>query len=128
MNNIVYTEVPKLHRLIFTQEFFADYLTALLPRIRLCPECEAILTGKQPHPLLAIQTGNQQQLQTLNIAFIPAALLNFDPFRPTENFIVQVNTRSDHDPKLDNGWDAFLQAWKSYKERLAAGMFPKCGF
>ena len=115
MNNNVYAEVTKLPRLVLSREFFADYLTALLSRIRQCPKCEAVFTGKQSHPLVAIQLANQRQLQTLNITFIPAALLTFNPFLPTEKFIADVKTKSTSDPKLDNGWDVFLTTWEDYK-------------
>ena len=115
MNNNVYAEVSRLPRLALSKEFFADYLTALLSRVRRCPKCEAIFSGKRLHPLIAIQLANQRQLQTLNVAFVPAALLIYNPFLPTEKFIADVNTLSDQDPKLNSGWAAFLTTWEDYK-------------
>ena len=117
MSNIVqHTEVSKLPRLQYSREFFADYLTAFLSRIRQDEKCDAVYIGRQKHPLIAVQLANTAQLQGLNIRFIDEATLNFTPFRPTENFVIDVNNKSTTDPKLHNGWDAFLAAYNDYKE------------
>jgi len=115
MNNNFHAEVAKLPRLVLSKEYFQDYLTALLSRIRQSRKCEAIFTGKKLHPLIGIQRANQRQLQQLNIPFVPAALLVYNPFQPTEKFIVDVTEKSNADPKLDNGWEAFLTTWEDYK-------------
>ena len=104
MNNVQHTEVAKLSRLEFSQLFFADYFTSLLSQIRCDKDCEAIYTGKQKHPLILVQAQNSQQLQTLHVQFVPAAVLLYRPFAPTDNFILEVNTKSNSDPKLDNGY------------------------
>ena len=109
-------DLNKPQRLYLSREFFADYLTALLTRIRQDEKCNGIYTGKQKHPLVAVQRLNQRQLQTLHINFIPEATLTFTPFRPADNFIVEVNTKSNATPKLDNGWDAFITSYAEYKD------------
>ena len=109
MSNIVqHTEVSKLPRLQYSREFFADYITALHARIRQDEKCDAIYTGRQKHPLIAVQTNNQAQLQRIHVRFVPEAQLNFHPFAPADNFILEVNTKSTQDPKLDNGWEDCL--------------------
>ena len=116
-NTVQHTEgYNKQQRLYLSQEFFADYLTALLSRVRQNEKCNAVYTGRQKHPLIAVQLANTAQLQGLNIRFIDEATLNFTPFRPSENFIIDVNDKSTTDPKLHNGWDAFLAAYNDYKE------------
>ena len=116
MSNIVqHTEVSKLPRLQYSREFFADYITAIHARIRQDEKCDAIYTGRQKHPLIAVQTNNQAQLQRIHVWFVPEAQLNFQPFVPADNFIVEVNAKSTQDPKLVNGWDDFLTSYGDYK-------------
>ena len=116
MNNIVqHTEASKLPRLQYSREFFADYLTALLSRIRQDEKCDAVYIGRQKHPLIAVQTNNQAQLQRIHVRFVPEAQFNFHPFAPADNFIIEVNTKSRQDPKLDNGWEDFLTSYDDYK-------------
>ena len=116
MNNVQFTEVSKLPRLEFSRPFFADYFTSLLSQIRCDKDCEALYTGKQKHPLIAVQADNTHQLQTLHIQFIPEAVLVFRPFAPTDNFIVDVTAKSNSDPLLDHGWDLFITNYEAYKD------------
>ena len=115
-NTVQHTEgYNRQPRLYLSQEFFTDYFTALLTRVRQDPKCNALYTGKQKHPLLGVQAANTAQLQRLNIQFIPEATLIYNPFRPADKFILDVETNSNADPKLDNGWDAFIAAYADYK-------------
>ena len=45
-------------RLTFTRDFYADYHTALLSKIRTDDACNDVYTGAQPHPLVELQLRN----------------------------------------------------------------------
>ena len=68
MNNNFHAEVDKLSRLVLSKEYFQDYLTALLSRIRQSRKCEATFTGKTLHPLIGIQRANH--LSQVNINYL----------------------------------------------------------
>ena len=110
-------EVAKFPRLTYSREFFADYLTTLISRIRQSGETDAVYSGATPHPLISLQTSNQTQLTSLHITLVAPAFLKYHPFAPTERFIVDVNTKSTATPKLNNGWD---DLWRSIICSLSA--------
>ena len=84
-----------LPRLTFTQEFFADYHTALVSRIRTCDECDGVYTGFLPHPLIKLQTENQQQILDYNVDLVSPELLESQPFEPTEYFIFLIKQAAE---------------------------------
>ena len=75
------------YRLEFSQQFFADYLTAVIAQIRQDTETDNIYSGVTPHPLIGLQERNQTQIVALQIQLVAPAVLQFHPFAPTEKFI-----------------------------------------
>ena len=50
------------YRLEFSQQFFADYLTAVIAQIRQDTDTDNVYSGVTPHPLIGLQTSNQRQI------------------------------------------------------------------
>ena len=105
-------------KLTFSKEFFADYHTALISRIRACDECDEVYTGYAPHPLIELQQKNQQQILSYNVPLVAPELLKHKPIEPTEYFIRSIERAAqaaNKDPPLDRYWDVFKEAWKIYR-------------
>ena len=118
MDDTTDRDSAKQTRLTFSGEFFADYHTSLVSRIRADDSCEELYTGYLPHPLIELQQRNQQQILDYGIELVAPAVLEHTPFEPTEYFIRAVKraaTASNNDPPLRHLWSAFLTGWKTYK-------------
>ena len=118
MDDKHFTTDSRKSRLTFSREHYADYHTALLAQFRSDEECDAVYTGTQKHPLIELQLLNQSQILSYNVNLIAEAVLQANPFDPTEDFIYRVKLAAaakNEDPPLAKLWAEFLVAWKVYK-------------
>ena len=80
----------KLPPLYFSREQFADYWTSLLSRIRQDDDCEKVYTGLMPHPVIALQTINQQQILNYNVNLVSEEILTVNPIEPADRLLASV--------------------------------------
>lgn len=114
-----HTKLPPLY---FSREQFADYWTSLLSRIRQDDDCEKIYTGLMPHPIVALQTRNQQQIINYNLELIAEAVLAINPIEPADRLLASVQVAaaaSNVNPPLTNIWVTTVDdLWPRYKRSL----------
>ena len=104
--------------LTFSREHFADYYTALVSRIRATDECDGVFTGYIPHPLIELQSENQQEILDYGISLVAPALLTHRPFEPADELVYSIEqaaARANRDPPLAKLWEDFKTAWPVYK-------------
>ena len=109
------TDTSRAPRLTYSREFFADYLTALISKIRQSADTDAIFTGSTKHPLIDLQLQNRTEILNLHIRLLAPEYLRHHPIVPADRFIALVETKSTVTPKLPNNWAEFLVAWPKYK-------------
>ena len=112
----------KLPPLYFSREQFADYWTSLLSRICQDDDCEKVYTGLMPHPIIALQARNQQQILRYNLELIAEAVLSVNPIEPADRLLASVQvaaTAAGVTPPLLNLWDNTVnELWPRYKRSL----------
>ena len=73
-------------RLVYSRDQFDDYWIALMSKLRLNDDADALISGRSPHPLLSFQRANQAALQLLGFLILSDIQLIEDPFGCYERF------------------------------------------
>ena len=73
-------------RLTYNREQFDDYWIALMSKLRINEDADALIAGRSPHPLLAFQRANLASLQLLGVLILSASQLVEDPFGCYQRF------------------------------------------
>ena len=73
-------------RLLYSREQFDDYWIALMSKLRLNDDADALISGRSQHPLLSFQRANIAALQTLGFIILSDFQLVQDPFESYERF------------------------------------------
>ena len=74
------------NRLLYNREQFDDYWIALMSKLRLNDDADALISGRSPHPLISFQRANLAALQTLGFLILSDIQLLHDPFESYERF------------------------------------------
>ena len=73
-------------RLIYNREQFDDYWIALMSKLRINEDADALISGRSPHPLLSFQRANLASLRLLGVLILTANQLIEDPFGTYQRF------------------------------------------
>ena len=73
-------------RLTFTSEQFDDFWIALMSKLRINEDADALISGTSPHPLLSFQRANLASLQLLGVLILSPNQLIEDPFGCYQRF------------------------------------------
>ena len=73
-------------RLIYSREQFDDYWIALMSKLRINEDADALISGRSPHPLLSFQRANLAALRLLGVLILTANQLIEDPFGCYQRF------------------------------------------
>jgi len=73
-------------RLTYNRDQFDDYWIALMSKLRINEDADALISGRSPHPLLSFQRANQASLQLLGVLILTANQLIQDPFGCYQRF------------------------------------------
>ena len=67
-------------RLTYSHEQFDDYWIALMSKLRINEDADALISGRSTHPLLSFQRANITALQALGAIILSGIQLLEDPF------------------------------------------------
>lgn len=73
-------------RLTYNREQFDDYWIALMSKLRINEDADALISGRSLHPLLSFQRANQTSLQLLGVLILSGVQLIEDPFGCYQRF------------------------------------------
>ena len=73
-------------RLLYSRDQFDDYWIALMSKLRINEDADALISGRSSHPLLSYQRTNQTALQILGAIILSSQDLIEDPFGCYERF------------------------------------------
>ena len=73
-------------RLTYSREQFDDYWIALMSKLRINEDADALISGRSTHPLLSFQSANIAALQALGAIILSGIQLLEDPFGCYERF------------------------------------------
>ena len=73
-------------RLLYNRDEFDDYWIALMSKLRINDDADALISGRSPHPLLSFQEANNTALQLLGALILTNTQLIEDPFGCYERF------------------------------------------
>ena len=73
-------------RLTYSRDNFDDFWIALMSKLRLNEDADALISGSSSHPLLSFQQANRSALQLLGVLILTASQLIEDPFGCYQRF------------------------------------------
>ena len=85
-------------RLLYNREQFDDYWIALMCKLRINEDADALLSARSPYPLIAFQRANQAALQLLGAIILSGNDLLVDPFGFYERFTNYLAEALHHHP------------------------------